>query len=56
MINGKIERDQMIEILKRVLENNSKILSMIQDVLDSVPPEGKDHLDLLIEHFERASE
>ena len=53
------DREQLnvlIDLLEKVRQDNSKILLLIQEIVDSAPPEGKTQLDLLTDILERASE
>ena len=46
-----ISQDEAIFILGKILLDNEKILCMIKEIADSVPPDGETQLDLLIKRL-----
>lgn len=46
--NRVLTQDEALFILSKILLDNQKILCMIKEIADSVPPDGETQLDLLI--------
>jgi len=51
----RLTKDEAMQVLLKILLDNSKILDMIKEIGDSVTPDGKTQLDLLTDRLDEGN-